>query len=95
MDCEIQSEKLGRMDRELNEMTSMSRDDKEIMQLKRLKSELEVKLTDQEEELDDQAGTIQQLEQVAIHIKEIFFFKDYWSLFYSTMWIRYCYVVFI
>lgn len=95
MDCEIQSEKLGRMDRELNEMTSMSRDDKEIMQLKRLKSELEVKLTDQEEELDDQAGTIQQLEQVAIHIKEIFFLKDYWSLFYSTMWIRYCYVVFI
>ena len=33
------------------------------MTLKRLKAELTEKCNDQEEELDDQAGTIQQLEQ--------------------------------
>lgn len=32
--------------------------------LKRSKHELEMKVQDQEEELDDQAGQIQQLEQV-------------------------------
>ncbi len=36
------------------------------MQLKRLKAELEAKCNEQEEELDEQAGTIQQLEQVCI-----------------------------
>ena len=36
------------------------------MALKRLKNELERKLQDQEEELDEQAGTIQQLEQVGV-----------------------------
>ncbi len=36
----------------------------QVMQLKRLKAELEAKCNEQEEELDEQAGTIQQLEQV-------------------------------
>ena len=64
MDHDLQSEKVLRLDRELTELTSTSRDDKEIMTLKRLRNELEAKLAEQEEELDDQAGTIQQLEQV-------------------------------
>jgi hypothetical protein len=34
--------------------------------MKRMKSELEAKILDQEEELDEQAGTIQQLEQVCV-----------------------------
>ena len=34
------------------------------MTLKRARNELESKVRDQEEELDEQAGTIQQLEQV-------------------------------
>ena len=36
----------------------------QLLHLKRLRNELEQKLQEQEEELDDQAGTIQQLEQV-------------------------------
>ena len=36
----------------------------QIVRLRQLKNELERKAKDQEEELDEQAGTIQQLEQV-------------------------------
>ena len=36
----------------------------QVVSLKRGKHELELKLREQEEELDDQAGQIQQLEQV-------------------------------
>ena len=36
----------------------------QLSSLKRQKTELESKVLDQEEELDDQAGQIQQLEQV-------------------------------
>ena len=64
MDYELQAEKVGRLDRELNDLTSSSKDDNAVMSLKRLKTELEAKIADQEEELDDQAGSIQQLEQV-------------------------------
>ena len=43
-----------------------NKDDKEVISLKRLKTELESKLQEQEEELDEQAGVIQQLEQVCV-----------------------------
>lgn len=36
----------------------------QILRLKQLKIKLEAKMAEQEEELDEQAGTIQQLEQV-------------------------------
>jgi len=36
----------------------------QVMKLRQAKNELERKVQDQEEELDEQAGTIQQLEQV-------------------------------
>ena len=39
----------------------------QVVSLKRVKHELELKLREQEEELDDQAGQIQQLEQVQRH----------------------------
>jgi len=38
----------------------------QVMKLRQAKNELERKVQDQEEELDEQAGTIQQLEQVRI-----------------------------
>jgi len=38
----------------------------QVMRLRQTKNELERKVQDQEEELDEQAGTIQQLEQVWI-----------------------------
>jgi len=36
----------------------------QVMKLRQAKNELERKVQDQEDELDEQAGTIQQLEQV-------------------------------
>ena len=38
----------------------------QVMKLRQAKNELERKVQDQEEELDEQAGTIQQLEQVLV-----------------------------
>ena len=66
MDYDLQREKLERLERELTEIStsSGSKEDKDTAALKRVKQEYEVKLQEQEEELDDQAGTIQQLEQV-------------------------------
>jgi len=46
---------------------SLSVDVPQVMKLRQTKNELERKVQDQEEELDEQAGTIQQLEQVAIY----------------------------
>jgi len=37
---------------------------RQVMKMRQAKNELERKVQDQEEELDEQAGTIQQLEQV-------------------------------
>ena len=65
LEYELQTEKLQRLEKELHEISSAgNRDDKEVISLKRLKTELEAKLQEQEEELDEQAGIIQQLEQV-------------------------------
>ena len=65
LEYELQTEKLQRLEKELHEISSAgNRDDKEVISLKRLKTELEAKLQEQEEELDEQAGVIQQLEQV-------------------------------
>ena len=65
LDYELQTEKVQRIERELHEISSAgNKDDKEVISLKRLKTELESKLQEQEEELDEQAGVIQQLEQV-------------------------------
>jgi len=40
--------------------------DGQVVKLKQLKNKLEDKMREQEEELDEQAGTIQQLEQVIV-----------------------------
>lgn len=65
-DVESGDAKLERLQKELGEtLTSAGhKDEHEIAALKRSKAELEAKVIDQEEELDDQAGQIQQLEQV-------------------------------
>ena len=67
LDYELQTEKVQRLEKELHEISSAgNKDDKEVISLKRLKTELESKLQEQEEELDEQAGVIQQLEQVCV-----------------------------
>ena len=64
---ESSESKYDRVQKELGDtLTSTGvKDEHEIAALKRAKADLEAKVIDQEEELDDQAGQIQQLEQVA------------------------------
>ncbi|XP_021349919.1 unconventional myosin-XVIIIa-like isoform X4 [Mizuhopecten yessoensis] len=71
LDLESQTDKASRLDRELLDMslTSTKGTDKEVMSLKKSKHEMEIKLKDQEEELDDQAGQIQQLEQTKTRLE--------------------------
>ncbi|XP_069135915.1 unconventional myosin-XVIIIa-like isoform X4 [Argopecten irradians] len=71
LELDTQTQKATRLDRELMDMslTSTKGTDKEVMTLKKVKHELEMKVKDQEEELDDQAGQIQQLEQTKTRLE--------------------------
>ncbi|KAK6192213.1 hypothetical protein SNE40_003722 [Patella caerulea] len=71
MDFESQLDKTERLEKELKDIigSSSGKDDQELVALKRLKHELERKLKEQEEELDDQAGQIQHLEQAKLRIE--------------------------
>lgn len=68
VDLDVATERANRLDRELMDVTlaGTKSGDSEIMSLKKAKNELDAKVKDQEEELDEQAGQIQQLEQVVI-----------------------------
>ncbi|XP_052072228.1 unconventional myosin-XVIIIa-like isoform X4 [Mytilus californianus] len=70
-DLESVTEKADRLDREMIDVTlagSMSGGN-EVMSLKKAKNDLDAKCKDQEEELDEQAGQIQQLEQTKIRLE--------------------------
>ncbi|XP_048747756.2 unconventional myosin-XVIIIa-like isoform X4 [Ostrea edulis] len=71
LEYEEKSEKVDRLNRELMDLTltGTKGSDHEVMALKKAKHELESKIKDQEEELDDQAGQIQQLEQTKIRLE--------------------------
>nr|XP_022342432.1 unconventional myosin-XVIIIa-like isoform X8 [Crassostrea virginica] len=71
VEYEEKSEKVDRLNRELMDLTltGTKGSDQEVMSLKKAKHELESKIKDQEEELDDQAGQIQQLEQTKIRLE--------------------------
>ncbi|XP_025090259.1 unconventional myosin-XVIIIa-like isoform X3 [Pomacea canaliculata] len=69
MDHESASEKADRLEKELNDILVSGKDNSEVVSLKRAKHELELKLREQEEELDDQAGQIQQLEQTKLRLE--------------------------
>ena len=57
--------KLEQMDAELQDLNSQeSKDEASLAKVKKQLRDLEAKVKDQEEELDEQAGTIQMLEQV-------------------------------
>ncbi|XP_067682622.1 unconventional myosin-XVIIIa-like isoform X2 [Haliotis asinina] len=69
MDYESQVEKNERLEKELSDLLSSGKDNNEVVVLKRAKHTLESKLREQEEELDDQAGQIQQLEQGKLRLE--------------------------
>lgn len=57
--------KLERLEAELQDLNSQeSKDEASLARVKKQLRELEARVKDQEEELDEQAGTIQMLEQV-------------------------------
>lgn len=57
--------KLEQMEAELQDLNSQeSKDEASLAKVKKQLRDLEAKVKDQEEELDEQAGTIQMLEQV-------------------------------
>lgn len=62
-ELDIRLQKIAVLEKELDEMTATDKGDQEILRLKQLKIKLEAKMAEQEEELDEQAGVIQQLEQ--------------------------------
>uniref|UniRef100_A0A4W3ITE7 Myosin XVIIIA n=1 Tax=Callorhinchus milii TaxID=7868 RepID=A0A4W3ITE7_CALMI len=71
-DCEIISanQKLERLEAELQDLSSQeSKDEASLAKVKKQVRELEAKTKDQEEELDEQAGTIQMLEQAKLRLE--------------------------
>ncbi|XP_055861175.1 unconventional myosin-XVIIIa-like isoform X2 [Biomphalaria glabrata] len=62
-------EKCERLEKETNDLMLSGKDNNEVVTLKRQKHDLEVKIQEQEEELDDQAGQIQQLEQAKLRLE--------------------------
>ena len=62
-----QNLKLEQLDAELQDLSSQeTKDEASLSKVKKQLRDLEAKVKDQEEELDEQAGTIQMLEQVHV-----------------------------
>jgi myosin-18 len=63
LDLDFKEEKIGALNQELEELQGGGASEEEVSSLKRQKHDLEMRLKDQEEELDDLAGQVQMLEQ--------------------------------
>ncbi|XP_060704312.1 unconventional myosin-XVIIIa isoform X2 [Hemiscyllium ocellatum] len=64
------TQKTERLDAELQDLSSQeSKDEASLAKVKKQVRELEAKVKDQEEELDEQAGTIQMLEQAKLRLE--------------------------
>ncbi|XP_078404099.1 myosin-XVIIIa isoform X3 [Cetorhinus maximus] len=64
------NQKADRLDAELQDLSSQeSKDEASLAKVKKQVRELEAKVKDQEEELDEQAGTIQMLEQAKLRLE--------------------------
>ncbi|XP_043283473.1 unconventional myosin-XVIIIa isoform X3 [Venturia canescens] len=69
LEIELQEERLHTLGQELEELTFGGKTEEEVAQLKKAKHELEKKVKDQEEELDDLAGQVQLLEQAKLRLE--------------------------
>ncbi|CAB0037940.1 unnamed protein product [Trichogramma brassicae] len=69
LEIELKEERLHTLTQELEELTFGGKTEEEVAQLKKAKHELEKKLKDQEEELDDLAGQVQLLEQAKLRLE--------------------------
>ncbi|XP_067640485.1 unconventional myosin-XVIIIa isoform X2 [Eurosta solidaginis] len=69
LELELKEEKLTSLQRELEEMTFGGSTEEEIAQLRRSKNELDRRVKEQEEELDEMAGQVQLLEQAKLRLE--------------------------
>lgn len=69
LELELKEEKFTALQRELDEMTFGGSTEEEMAQLKRSKMDLERRLKEQEEELDEMAGQVQLLEQAKLRLE--------------------------
>ena len=63
LDLEYKDERISSLGKEISEFQAGGATDEEVAAMKRQKNDLELRLKDQEEELDDLAGQVQMLEQ--------------------------------
>uniref|UniRef100_A0A0P6DC77 Unconventional myosin-XVIIIa n=1 Tax=Daphnia magna TaxID=35525 RepID=A0A0P6DC77_9CRUS len=69
LDLEMRGERLAALTKELDEMTTEGRSDADMAAIRRAKHELEMKVKDQEEELDELAGQVQLLESARLRLE--------------------------
>ncbi|KAL9871628.1 myosin heavy chain-like isoform 6-T6 [Glossina fuscipes fuscipes] len=69
LELDLKEEKLSSLQRELEEMTFGGSTEEEIAQLRRSKNELDRRVKEQEEELDEMAGQVQLLEQAKLRLE--------------------------
>lgn len=69
LEIELKEERLRTLGQELEELTFGGKTEEEVAQLKKAKHELEKRVKDQEEELDDLAGQVQLLEQAKLRLE--------------------------
>ncbi|XP_049839804.1 unconventional myosin-XVIIIa isoform X2 [Schistocerca gregaria] len=69
LELELKEEKVSALTQELDELTFGGKTEEEVAQLKKAKHELEKRLKEQEEELDELAGQVQLLEQAKLRLE--------------------------
>nr|CAD7590371.1 unnamed protein product [Timema genevievae] len=69
LELDLKEEKVNTLSQQLEELTFGGKTEAEVAQLKKAKHELEKKVKEQEEELDDLAGQVQLLEQAKLRLE--------------------------
>merc|ERR1711874_731186 len=69
LELELKEEKVSSLNRELDDLNSSGKIEGEVATLKKAKHELELRIKDQEEELDDLAGQVQMLEGAKVRLE--------------------------
>nr|CAD7453161.1 unnamed protein product [Timema tahoe] len=69
IELDLKEEKVNTLSQQLEELTFGGKTEAEVAQLKKAKHELEKKVKEQEEELDDLAGQVQLLEQAKLRLE--------------------------
>ncbi|XP_064118351.1 unconventional myosin-XVIIIa-like isoform X3 [Macrobrachium nipponense] len=69
LELELKEEKVAALNRELDDLTSSGKVEEEVATLKKAKHDLELRIKDQEEELDDLAGQVQMLEGAKVRLE--------------------------